>query len=141
MKVTVNSITGFEDAFVAMYMSKRSWTPELDAEIRSVCRNVLDSHGRINDIYAARDREKFDKWLSILLKMGKRHITILRYINISIMTEGIHRGAQDDIDSHAKRFENKIIRSSTRLAEYQENEMSDYYKGQQNGRSLVESLQ
>ena len=34
MNVTVNSITGFEDAFVAMYMSKRTWTPELDKEIR-----------------------------------------------------------------------------------------------------------
>ena len=129
MKVTVNSITGFEDAFVAMYMSKRSWTPELDTEIRSVCRNVLDSHGRIKDNARQDEREKFDKWLSILLKMGKRHITVLRYINISIMTEGVHRAGQDDIDSHAKRFENKIIRSSTRLAEYKGNEMSDYYKG------------
>jgi thymidylate synthase ThyX len=61
--------------------------------------------------------------------MGKRHITVLRYIEISIMTEGIHRGGQDDIDSHSKRFENKIIRSSTRLAEYSDNEMSDWYKG------------
>ena len=64
----------------------------------------------------------------MLLRMGRRHITVLRFIDISIMTEGIHRGGQDDIDSHVKRFENKVIRSSTRLAEFN-NEKSDYYEG------------
>lgn len=34
-----------------------------------------------------------------------------------------------DVDSHARRFENKIIRSSTRLAEFSDREMSDFYKG------------
>ena len=34
MNIKVNSITGFEDAFVAMYISKRSWTQELDKEIQ-----------------------------------------------------------------------------------------------------------
>lgn len=130
MKATVNSITGFEDAFVAMYISKRSWTPELDKEIRGVCKDVLDKNGNINSWTAKEGNiEKFNKWLEMLLRMGKRHITVLRYIDISIMTEGIHRGGQDDIDSHSKRFENKIIRSSTRLAEYSDGEMSDYYKG------------
>jgi thymidylate synthase ThyX len=43
------------------------------------------------------------------------------------MTEGIHRGGQDDIDSHAKRFNNRIVRSSTRLAEFGD-EKSSYYK-------------
>ena len=33
MKVTVNSITGFEDAFATMYISKRSWNPEKDNQI------------------------------------------------------------------------------------------------------------
>ncbi|MBQ6998251.1 MAG: hypothetical protein IJN62_00485 [Clostridia bacterium] len=129
MKVTVNSITGFEDAFVSMYISKRSWTPEIDKEIREVCENVLDSRGHIKTWTCDKSKlEQFNKWLDMLLKMGKRHITVLRYIDISIMTENIHRGAQDDIDSHAKRFDNRIIRSSTRLAEYSDNEMSDYYK-------------
>ena len=45
------------------------------------------------------------------------------------MTEGIHRGGQDDIDAHARRFDNRIIRSSTRLAEFSDGEMSDYYRG------------
>lgn len=128
MNVTVNSITGFEDAFVAMYISKRSWTPELDKEIRITCKEVLLPNGMVS-IHNKEALEKFNKWLEMLLRMGKRHITVLRYIDISIMTEGIHRAAQDDIDSHARRFDNRIIRSSTRLAEFSEGEMSEYYKG------------
>lgn len=128
MKVTVNNITGFEDAFVAMYISKRSWTPELDADIRKTCEIVLDRNGRINPSASKDSIDKFNNWLSILLKMGRKHITVLRYIEISMMTEGIHRAGQDDIDAHAKRFENKIIRSSTRLAEYGDCEISDWYK-------------
>lgn len=128
MKVTVNSITGFEDAFVAMYISKRSWTPELDKEIRETCRMVLGRDGSINLAPYKNSLEKFNNWLSMLLKMGRKHITVLRYIDISIMTEGIHRAGQDDIDAHAKRFDNRIIRSSTRLAEFEEGEVSGYYR-------------
>ena len=127
MKVTVNSITGFEDAFVAMYISKRTWTPELDKEIRMVCDTILFNNGKITYCDEV-CFEKFNKWLSMLLKMGRKHITLLRYIDISIMTEGIHRAGQDDIDAHAKRFDNRIIRSSTRLAEFEEDEVSEYYK-------------
>ena len=128
MNVTVNSITGFEDAFVAMYMSKRTWTPELDEDIRSTCDAVLDRNGRIVNSCDSNKIEKFNKWLEMLLRMGRKHITVLRYIDISIMTEGLHRAGQDDVDAHARRFENKIIRSSTRLAEFKDGEMSDYYK-------------
>lgn len=154
MKATVTSMTGFEDAFVSMFISKRNWTPELDEAIRRICRIVLDKDGalsasvareRENDkkpsfatketILSSADREllvsynqKFQEWLGQLLKMGRKHITVLRYIDIAIMTEGIHRAGQDDIDSHAKRFDNRIIRSSTRLATFDQDEMSDYYK-------------
>ena len=34
-----------------------------------------------------------------------------------------------DVDAHARRFDNRIIRSSTRLAEFSDGEMSDFYKG------------
>lgn len=128
MKVTVNSITGFEDAFVAMYISKRTWTPELDKDIRKTCKEVLNEQGFLKEKCNTESLEKFNKWLSILLKMGKRHITVLRFIDISIMTEGLHRAGQDDVDAHARRFDNRIIRNSTRLATFSEGEMSDYYK-------------
>lgn len=127
MKVIVNSITGFEDAFVAMYISKRTWTPELDTEIRSVCNNVLDAHGNLRNC-DVESLNKFNKWLSMLLRMGKKHITVLRFIDISIMTEGLHRAGQDDVDAHARRFDNRIIRNSTRLATFSDEEMSDFYK-------------
>ena len=129
MNVTVNSITGFEDAFVAMYMSKRTWTPELDKDIRTTCDAVLDRNGRIVENCSTDNLEKFNKWIEMLIRMGRKHITLLRYIDISIMTEGIHRAGQDDIDAHARRFDNRIIRSSTRLAEFSDGEMSDYYRG------------
>ena len=95
MNVTVNSITGFEDAFVAMYMSKRTWTPELDKDIRLTCDAVLDRNGRIINGCDVESLKKFNKWLGMLLRMGRKHITVLRYIDISIMTEGIHRAGQD----------------------------------------------
>ena len=72
-------------------------------------------------------KEEFERMLEMALRMGKKHITILRYIDISITVEGLHRGAQDDFDAHARRLDNRIIRSSTRLAEFGE-EMSDWYK-------------
>ena len=60
--------------------------------------------------------------------MGNKHITVLRFIDISIMTEELHRAGQDDVDAHARRFDNRIIRNSTRLATFSDDEMSDFYK-------------
>lgn len=128
MTAKVKSITGFYEAFVSMFMSKRTWTSELDKEIERVCQSVLDKDGGILPDANEDDLNKFNKWLGMLLRMGKRHITVLRYLDITIMTEGLHRAGQDDIDSHARRFENRIIRNSTRLATYEDGEMSDYYK-------------
>lgn len=128
MKATIRKITGFEDAIAGMFLSKRTWNPELDKEIKTVCRRVLDTEGAISHDCDKKNLEQFNKWLKMTLETGKKHITINRFINISIMTEEIHRGAQDDIDSHARRFDNRIIRSSTRLATFNQDEFSDYYK-------------
>lgn len=128
MKATVTSITGFYGAFVSMFMSKRTWTPELDKEIKEVCDSVLDNNGRLREEQDSENLEKFNKWLGMLLRMGKRHITVIRFLDIEIMTEGMHRAGQDDLDSHARRFENRIIRSSTRLATFADGEVSDFYK-------------
>ena len=68
-------------------------------------------------------------YLDKLLKWGKRHITLLRFIDLSFTVYGMHRGAQDDLDSHAMRMNNRIIRASTRLGEFEQDEMSDYYSG------------
>lgn len=144
MQVKVNSISGFEEAIVSMFISKRTWTPELDEEIRDVCSNVLTRKGNRIISYnkgkngttwawnigpRSDDLHKFESWMQSLIKMGKKHITVLRFLELHMMTTGMHRGGQDDIDAHVKRFENKFIRSSTRLATFSEGEVSDFYKG------------
>lgn len=126
MKVYFNGIDGLDDAIAAMYFSKRTWTAELDDEIRDVVRNNTYMRGRCvsQDVMDS----DFKRWMNKLCKWGKRHITLLKFIDISVVVEGLHRAGQDDWDSHAKRFDNRIIRSSTRLADFQSGEKSDYYK-------------
>lgn len=128
MNVTVKSITGFDEAFTSMFISKRTWTPELGEKITKVCSAVLEMHGALKQFPDYSDFEQFNKWLDMLLKMGRKHITVLRFIDIAIMTEGLHRAGQDDVDAHARRFDNRIIRSSSRLATFSDGEMSDWYK-------------
>lgn len=128
MKVYLNEITGINDAIVTMFLSKRTWTPEIERDIRKTCSKVISPIGKINPDAPDVELNKVNKWIDQLCKWGWKHITMLRYIDLSFTVEGLHRGGQDDWDSHAKRFDNRIIRSSTRLAEFG-NEMSDFYKG------------
>lgn len=127
MNIYVNEITGIADALVTMFMSKRSWTREKELEIREVCERVLNRQGRIIQDADKEDLDKYNTWIDSLLKWGWRHITMLRFIDISVTVEGLHRAGQDDWDSHAARFNNRIIRSSTRLAQFGY-EMSDWYE-------------
>jgi thymidylate synthase ThyX len=124
MNVYLNSITGIDDAIVSMYFSKRSWTREREEQIRTVVERVNDRKGKCLYRYDI----DYSKWMQTLTKWGCTHITMLRYIDFSITVEGLHRAGQDDWDSHAKRYENRIMRSSTRLADFASGEVSDYYK-------------
>ena len=126
MKVYLNEITGMADALVSMYMSKRTWTPELDKEIRddwwSYCHdNDWERDGKIV--------ERTEKRIESFCKYAWMHTTMLDFVTISATVEGIHRAGQDDWDAHACRFNNRIIRASTRLSDFAEGEMSDFYKG------------
>ena len=114
MRVILNSIDGIPDAIEAMYFTKRTWNMALHNQIREECAKEIKS-------------EQFNKWLDMVCKMTRRHITVGKFIDLSFIVIGLHRGGQDDWDSHAKRFDNRIIRSSTRLATYG-NEKSDWYK-------------
>lgn len=124
MNAYLNKITGVDDAIISMYMSKRHWTPERDRDIRNECNLRFTSRG----IVFKEDQPYVDMWMENLVKIGSKHPTILRFIDLSVTVEGLHRGGQDDWDSHAKRFDNRIIRSSTRLSEY-DNEKSEWYEG------------
>lgn len=123
MNVYVNSVTGIEDAVIALRMSKRTWTREFENDVRNLFAVCFDRNGR-----SISENSDVDKFISQVLNIGKKHITLLRFIDVSVTVEGLHRGGQDDLDSHAKRYENRIVRSSTRLANF-DYEMSDYYKG------------
>ena len=128
MNVNIIEFSGFNAAFASMFMSKRTWTPELQSEINDVVNNVIDNRGFINYDVNNYDYEKFNNWLDMLVKISTKHITLGRFISFSCIVEGLHRGAQDDFDSHAKRLENKIIRNSTRLATFDGDEKSEFYK-------------
>lgn len=130
MKVYVNSITGIDDAIVTMFLSKHTLTRELEEHIRNICSKVLDRDGHYVDC-DAEDFDEFNDWLLKLTKWGKTHITMLRFIDISCTVYGLHRAGQDDWDAHAYRFNNRIIRNSSRFAGIKDQSflqnMSDYY--------------
>lgn len=154
MKATVLSIQGWEEAITSLFMSKRTWTPELALDIRLITEAATDRYGKVYyEKYFPREEVKrfspevvsdimektgkvrdsdalwttFLDWTNALFKWGPTHITLLRYLDIAIMTEGMHRGGQDDIDSHARRFDNRIIRTSTRVT-FMESERSEWYE-------------
>ncbi len=121
-----------------MYMSKRTWTPKLEQEIELAVGYSTDRRGKPHRgivtpgelrYHPSDTDEQFMDMITKLFKWGQKHTTMLRFIDLSVIVEGLHRGATDDFDSHAKRLENRIIRSSTRLADYSPDEMSDWYKG------------
>ena len=134
MKVTLTEMHSITDAIRTMYMSKRTWTPELEKEIRAVCNLMTSSSGKplmriqIPKNYTPEIEQRFLDMIGKLFKYGQKHTTMLRFIALSVIVEGLHRGATDDFDSHAKRLENRIIRSSTRLANYNADDVSDWYK-------------
>lgn len=127
MNVYLNKITGIDDAITTMYFSKRSWTRDKEETIRDV---VFDSTHLIDGSYYKDgiNNDEFSDYMNKLCKWGVRHATMLRFIDLSVTVDGLHRGGQDDLDSHAKRMDNRIIRASTRLGDFSSGEMSDYYK-------------
>lgn len=133
MKVYLNEINGLWNAIVGLYMSKRSWTRDLEEAIRVQYQLNFDRWGmRYFHDYGQEKRETLGPELAAslekLCKWMPKHITLGRFIDFSFAVEGMHRGAQDDFDSHARRLDNRILRSSTRLAQFG-NEKSSWYQG------------
>ena len=131
MEARVNSIVGIDDAICTMYISKHNLTRDLESYIRSTIEEVTDRTGLIHRDCDQTAYNEFQKWLNMLCKMGRRHITVLKFIDISVSVYGMHRAGQDDIDSHACRFHNRIIRNSSRFAGIKDEShlqnMSEYY--------------
>lgn len=127
MHVILNNISGVQDTIEAMYFTKRTWSEELHKDLYSLYDKCFDSHGFWRTDVGTLDRERMTNLLQKVCKMTKKHITIGKFVDFSFTVVGLHRGGQDDWDSHAKRFDNRIIRNSTRLATF-DNEKSDWYK-------------
>lgn len=131
MNIYLNRIDGFDDAIISMFLSKRTLTRELECEIRKEVNYCTSNHFTENLSLGAFlfKTDKVDEWLHTLRKWCPKHITMGRFLDFSFTVYGMHRAGQDDIDSHAKRMDNRIIRSSTRLADFSQGEMSTYYEG------------
>ena len=131
MEVYLNRIDGWDDAIISMFLSKRTLTRELEMDIRTevaMCANSIPSNDKpVGTLTCMTDN--LQDWLTKLFKWAPKHITMGRFLDFSFSVYGLHRAGQDDVDSHAKRMENRIIRSSTRLADYSDGEMSEYYQG------------
>lgn len=135
MEVYLNRIDGWDDAILSMFYSKRSVTRELENHIRDVvweqtndCPCYGETNGKTIGAIFESPCSEFTDWLNKLFKWAPIHITMGRFLDFSFTVYGLHRAGQDDWDSHARRFDNRIIRSSTRLADFANGEMSDYYK-------------
>lgn len=86
--------------------------------------------GEISGNYQ-QDCDEFKRLMALTLNnaMGQhKHHTLMKYIDISFFTLGLHRGAQDDLDAHAIGFNNRITRFSTRLANISETVLSEWYQ-------------
>ena len=133
MNVYLNRIDGIDDAIVSMLFSKRSWTKETENRIRNINRMVNEPIGRYipqDSEFASQNEklyEEYNDYLEKLLKWGTIHPTLLRFIDLSITVEGLHRAGQDDWDAHAMRFQNRIMRSSTAFAKFEQDEISEFY--------------
>lgn len=128
MEVFLNRVDGIDDAIVSMFLSKRTLTRELENEVRDEVvkySNLSYDKGAIGALNGQSD--KLAAWLQSLFKWGEKHYTMLRFIDLSFTVYGMHRAGQDDLDAHAMRMNNRIIRSSTRLANFALGETSDYY--------------
>ena len=131
MEVYLNRIDGWDDAILTMFYSKRTITRGFEYEVRDAIfqsTNNDPAYGTIGSLVDSKEWSKVEGWLKTLFKWAPYHITMGRFLDFSFTVYGMPRAGQDDWDAHTMRFNNRIIRSSTRLADFQGGEMSDYYQ-------------
>lgn len=155
MEFKLYKVSGYEEAINSLRMSKGKFfsIPKAE-EIQTLVWLVTDRKGficspqeyfqKLDSInpfeqatfekitgYYEKDLAEFERLLQLTFNnaMGEhKHHTLMKYIDISFFTVGLHRGAQDDLDAHAIAFNNRITRFSTRLAEIEDVQLSDWYK-------------
>jgi hypothetical protein len=156
MQFHLYKVSGYEEAIMSLRMSHgKFYSWEKAQEIQNlvyVCtdekgfladpftyeKKLLSLEGKRRELYGKKitgdylgDISEFKRLLGLTKNnaVGQfDHHTLIKYIDISFFTEGLHRGAQDDLDAHAMGFNNRITRFSTRLAEIPEPKLSEWYK-------------
>lgn len=146
-------VAGYEESIMSLRMSKgKFYSWEKAQEIQKLVHRVTDEKGfildedgyvrknfwylskltqdEINRMYVI-DVTEFKRLLTLTFDQAMHkmtHHTLMKYIDISFFTDGLHRGAQDDLDAHAIGFNNRITRFSTRLAQISEQKVSEWYE-------------
>lgn len=152
MQFKLYKVSGYEEAIMSLRMSKgKYFSLEKADEIQDLVYVVTDKQGRLatEEEYNIKigtidldghkkvtgdyetDVAEFKRLLTLTFNnaMGEqKHHTLMKYIDITFFTDGLHRGAQDDLDAHAIAFNNRITRFSTRLAEIDEQKVSEWYQ-------------
>lgn len=132
MEIYLNRIDGWDDAILSMFYSKRTVTRELEEDVRYKTyqhTNPNPRNGTVGALHPCTTTdEEYKKWLDSLFKWAWTHITMGRFLDLSFTVYSLHRAGQDDLDAHSMRMNNRIIRSSTRLADFKHGEMSTYYQ-------------
>lgn len=154
MNFKLYKVSGYEEAIMSLRMSKgKFYSWEKAKDIQQLVHAVTDERGfiipsredyeaKLNSMYGwhlndkitgsyEKDVAEFKRLLGLTFNnaMGAQtHHTLMKYIDVTFITEGLHRGAQDDLDAHAIAFNNRITRFSTRLAEIENIELSEWYK-------------
>jgi hypothetical protein len=176
MKFVLYKVSGYEEAIISLRMSKgKFFSIEKAKEIQELVNLVTNPQGFIctegeylikRDLFTSykivpnskitgdyyTDVNEFKRLLTITFDNSMQtfnHHTLMKYLDISFFTEGLHRGAQDDLDAHAIAFNNRITRFSTRLAEISEQKLSEWYQDKvipfsefewSDGQKLLDSL-
>ena len=141
MKFNLMEVRGLATACLSLKMSKRSYTEEYEDKLReaiAICtmsRNGfilprIDENAAYHDFLIG-ELDKVAKWgagFGVDGSLQAGHDTLLRFIDLHIHVEGLHYAGIADLDSHAMRMGNRIVRSSSRLTTKGSTELSDWYK-------------
>lgn len=141
MKFKLMEVRGLATACLSLKMSKRSYTREYELELRSAISSCTrtdtgffssrhDGNAAAYDFLVG-ELNKVAKWgagFGIDGSLQAGHDTLLRFIDLHIHVEGLHYAGMADLDSHAMRMGNRIVRSSSRLTTKGSTELSNWYK-------------
>ena len=152
MEITHIALSGYDDMVRAIYMSNKKYNDELEMKItRGEYLRRLSPEKRKKLGLLTNDNEIYNEYRKMIdiafniacgtlyNKTDEKgaitpdqiqlcHSTIGRFLDISCTVNGLHRGATDDFDAHARRLDSRIVRRSTRTNSPDEIVLSDWYK-------------